>query len=539
MMRETITGLALLAVVISTINTPASAAARTARATPGTALETTLASTVVVRTRSGALRGAHARGIYRFQGVAYGADTAARRFRAPEPVQPWDGVRDAIRPGPACPQNAEIELDAISEDCLRLNLWTPGVGESAKRPVLVYFHGGGYSHGAVNDPVYDGGALSRRGDVVVVTVHHRIGGFGFLYLANFDRQRYAESGNVGMLDLVLALAWVRDNIAAFGGDPGRVTIFGQSGGGAKCATLMAMPAARGLFHGVWTMSGQQVTGRTRAHAEETSHAILAALRLPPDRVRELETMPMQTALDAMRGGVWTPVVDGIVLPRDPFAPDAPAQSRRIPMVLGNTLTETTSLIGAADRSTFTLDWAALPNKLDQHVAQFLGQMPAATVIERYRQWYPQASPSQVFFAATTAARSWRGMLIESERRAAQGAPTWNYYVHWQSPFDDGRFGAPHTIDIPLVFNNVAASPYTDDSDSRAGSAQALADQMSDALLAFARTGDPNVSGLPPWPRFDLKQRAAMIFDAQSKVGRDPRRRERLLFAPVPYLQPGT
>lgn len=497
--------------------------------------EQLLSADSLAKTKYGLLRGAYTDGIHSFKGIAYGTDTSTRRFRAPLPVMPWDGVREAREFGPPCPQTSAIDPARISEDCLSLNVWTPGLADAKARPVLVYFHGGGYSHGTVDEPLYDGAALSSRGDVVVVTVHHRIGGFGFLYLGNIDGQRYADSGNAGMLDLVLALTWVRDNIAAFGGDPTRVTIFGQSGGGANCATLMAMPAARGLFHRVWTMSGQQVTGRTRAHADETARTVLATLQLPPKRVRELEDLPLATVLEAMRTGVWTPVVDGQSLPRDPFTPDAPAQSRQIPMVLGNTLNETTSLIGVADPSTFDLDWVGLPDKLGQHIAQFIGPISEGSIVERYRRWYPKASPSQVFFAVSTAARSWRGMLIESERRAAQGAPTWTYYVHWQSALDGGRWGAPHMIDIPLVFNHVAASPYT----AGNAAAQQLAERMSDALLAFARTGDPNAEGLPRWPRFELKQRAAMIFDLPPSVALDPRRRERLLFAPVPYLQPGT
>ena len=495
----------------------------------------------LAETTGGQLRGVSADGIHSFKGIPYGADTSTRRFRAALPSAPWDGIRDAVAYGPACPQTSAVDPSTISEDCLRLNVWTPGLSTSTPRPVLVYLHGGGYSHGTVSEPLFDGSALSRRGDVVVVTLHHRIGGFGYLYLAAVDGERYGDSGNAGMLDLVLALTWVRDNIAAFGGDPARVTLFGQSGGGAKCATLMAMPAARGLFHRVWTMSGQQVTGRTRAHGSETARAVLAALKLPSERVRELEKLPLKQVLDAMRGGTWTPVVDGKTLPRDPFAPDAPAQSRRLPMVLGNTLQETTSLIGTVDPTIFALDWSELPDKLRQHLAPFIGTLTAEAIVKRYRRWYPQSTPSEVFFAASTAARSWRGMLIESERRAEQGAPTWTYYVHWQSPLDDGRWGAPHTVDIPLLFNNLAASPYTagDGDAARFDPPAELADNMSDALVAFARTGNPNHSGLPHWPQFDLRNRAALIFDNPISVADDPRRRERLLFAPVPYLQPGT
>jgi para-nitrobenzyl esterase len=491
----------------------------------------------LVRTRAGWVRGELDAGIYRFRGLAYGADTASRRFRAPLPVPAWTGVRDARAFGPWCPQVDAVPAgQAVSEDCLRLNLWTPAIEKAAVgRPVLVYFHGGGYSNGAVTDALYDGAALSRRGDVLVVTVQHRLNGFGYLYLGDYAR-RYRDSGNAGMLDLVLALRWVHDNIAQFGGDPERVTIFGQSGGGAKCATLMAMPAARGLFQRVWTMSGQQLTGRTRAHATDTARAVLARLQLDPAHVEELEKLPTAQLVSAMREGVWTPVVDGHALPRDPFAPTAAPMSAAIPMVLGNTLDETTSLIGSTNPASFDLTWKQLPEQLRRHVAAFIGELDPADIVAHYRQWYPAASATQVFFAATTAARSWKGMVLESERRASQGGPTWIYHLNWRTPLDGGRWGAPHTLDIPLVFGNTAASPYTA---AAPEPAQGIADAMMAALLAFARNGDPNDQSLPLWPRFELKQRQTMIFDLPTRVEADPRGRERLLFAPIRYVQPGT
>jgi para-nitrobenzyl esterase len=241
-------------------------------------------------------------------------------------------------------------------------------------------------------------------------------------------------------------------------------------------------------------------------------------------------------VEAMRGRSWTPVVDGGVLPRDPFAPDAPPQSAALPMVLGNTRDETTSLIGVADPALFELRMDDLAGKLQQHVAPFLGDLGAESVVTRYREWYPRRSAAQLFFAASTAARSWKGMVLASERRAAQGGPTWVYYVHWQSPLDGGRWGAPHTVDIPLLFGNLERSAFTRDADPEAGR---LSGQMADALIAFARSGDPNAAGAPAWPRFRLPRRAAMIFDLQLSVRDDPRGAERRLFAPVPYVQPGT
>ena len=489
-------------------------------------------------TTAGRIRGYVDQGVDAFKGISYGADTARRRFQAPLPPAPWSGVRDCRAFGPMAPQASARNDGAVAgEDCLNLNVWTPGLRDGRHRPVLVYFHGGAYDNGTVNSDLYDGVRLCRRGDVVVVTVNHRLNGFGYLYLAELGGPEFADSGNAGMLDLVLALRWVHDNIAEFGGDPGGVTIFGQSGGGAKCATLMAMPAARGLFQRVWTMSGQQLTGRTREHATATARAVLQKLGLTPGHLDEIKTMSWERLAGAMRGETWTPVVDGTVLPRDPFAPDASPESADLPMVLGNTHDETTYLIGRSDPATFALTWESLPGKIRQHVSRFLGDLSPDAVVAAYRGLYPAYTPSDVFFAATTAARSWKGMVLESERRARQGgAPTYVYYLHWPSPVDGGKWKAPHALDIPLVFDNVASGATQT---GTAPEAQAMADLMSGALIAFARTGNPGTPPLPTWPRFELERRPAMIFDLPPRAEDDPRGAERRLFAPVVYVQPGT
>ncbi|HWA10235.1 MAG TPA: carboxylesterase/lipase family protein [Opitutaceae bacterium] len=486
-------------------------------------------------TTSGKIRGYLDQGIAAFKGIPYGADTSQHRFQAPVPPARWDGVKDMLAFAAMAPQGSRPGTDA-SEDCLHLNVWTPALRDGHKRPVLVYFHGGAYNNGSVNSDLYDGVRLARRGDLVVVTVNHRLNILGYLYLGDVAGPEFRDSGNAGQLDLVLALQWVHDNIAEFGGDPGCVTIFGQSGGGAKCATLMAMPTARGLFHRVWTMSGQQVTGRTREHADADARAVLAAVGLTPENAAEIATLPLDRVMAAVGKGNWTPVVDGGVLPRDPFSPDASPLSADIPMVLGNTHDETRNLIGGSNAALFSLTWEALPGQLAQSVKAFIGDLAPEKIVAEYRKLYPDYSASDVFFAATTAARSWKGMVLESERRARQGgAPTYVYYVNWASPADGGKWKAPHMVDIPLVFDNILQSNFT----SGAPDAQRLADLVSDALIAFARTGNPNTSALPRWPRFELERRPTMLFDLPPRVENDPRGAERKLFAPIVYVQPGT
>lgn len=496
---------------------------------------------VLARVRGGRVRGQREQGVLVFRGLRYGADTAAYRFQPPRPEAAWRGIADALEYGAAAPQGGAEGPG--SEDCLFLNVWTPALDARARRPVLVYIHGGGFNNGSGSDPLYDGSALCRRGDVVVVTLNHRLNTFGYLYLGALGDPRYAASGNAGQLDLVQALQWVRDHATTFGGDPGNITVFGQSGGGAKIATLMAMPAARGLFQRAWTMSGQQVTAagpraaaQRAAVAMEAVHApdLAALLRLPAadllaaTRARD----PSRVEDTALYFG---PVLDEVVLPVHPFWPQAPAQSAAIPMVIGNTHDETRAFLGN-DPGNFALDWNTLPAQLEKH--QFVDLLPSV-VIEHYRHLYPHYTASEVFFAATTAGRSWRGAVEELEARARQpatAAPTWSYQLDWPSPVEEGRLRAFHTLDIPLVFDN-AGLPT-----ARTGGgedARALAATMSDALIAFARHGDPNHAGLADWAPYTLPQRRTMLFDVRSRGADDPRGGERELYQRVPFLQRGT
>jgi para-nitrobenzyl esterase len=405
---------------------------------------------------------------------------------------------------------------------------------------MVYIHGGAYANGSGSDPLYDGVRLCRRGDVVVVTINHRLNAFGYAYMARLVPD-LADSGNAGQLDLVLALQWIAANIARFGGDPGKVTMFGQSGGGAKIATLMAMPAAKGLFHRAATMSGQQVTASGPGNATRRTLAWLDALKLRPDQAAQAATLPFERLVEALGvedpvlgfGGLYFgPVLDERTLTRHPFYPDAPAQSAAIPMIIGNTHDETRAFM-AGDATNFTVGWDGLAAKLTQ--ANMRVDIDPATVIAAYRKLYPAYSPSEVLFAATTAARSWRGAIIEAEARAASGSPAFAYQLDWATPKDGGRMGAPHASDIQLVFDNLAKSGAT----AIGPTAQAMADQMSEAFIAFARTGNPNCAAIPRWAPYDLRHRRTMVFNTPSRLVDDPRGAERRLFEKVPYIQAGT
>ncbi|MEX0643856.1 MAG: carboxylesterase/lipase family protein [Parvularculaceae bacterium] len=491
-------------------------------------------------TTAGAVHGYREGGVTIFKGVRYGADTRPRRFEKPLKPLPWTDVVDALDYGPAAPQSGANEK--ASEDCLFLNVWTPGLADGGKRPVMIYFHGGAYNSGSGGSPLTDGRRLAATGDVVVITVNHRLNAFGYLYLPILASE-FADSGNAGMWDLVLALEWARDNAVAFGGDPARVMVFGQSGGGAKIATLMAAPSAKGLFHSAATMSGQQITASGPLNAIARARAFLDALSIAPNNAAALKALPAERivealttpdAIDSSRGGTYFgPVLDERFLTRHPFYPDAPAQSADIPMIIGNTHDETRTLIGRGEPDAFALSWDDAPARLAKHMRI---DISPALVIAEYRRLYPDYSPSDVFFAATTAGRSWRAAWMEAELRAAQGAPTWVYQMDLSSPLDGGKWGAPHTIDIPLAFDTC------DKEGSMTGTgaaAQRVADLVSGAFISLAKNGDPNGGRLPAWRPYLLPERQTMVFDRITRLESDPRGGERALFSKVPFTQWGS
>lgn len=491
----------------------------------------------VATTRHGRVRGYVDQGIKVFKGVRYGADTSSRRFKPPVAPAPWSEIREATTYGPASFQRSGEPNQ--SEDCLFLNVWTPALDDGGRRPVMVYVHGGAHANGSGSSPLYDGVALCRRGDVVVVTLNHRLNVFGYNGLGQLMPQAYGPSGSVGNLDLMLALDWVRDSIAAFGGDPGNVTVFGQSGGGAKLVTLMAMPSAAGLFHKVITMSGQHVTAMGPQHAELRMRAYLTQLGLTAETAGQLATLPAQRLVEALgmddpleKGSMtfWS-VMDHDTLPRHPFVPDAPRESAHIPMIIGNTHDEARAFT-ASDERNFHLTWDTVAAKL---APEFVVDMNAQYVVDWYRARFPQMSPSDVFFAAATCGRSRPGHLIQAQERARLGDRTWMYQLDFVSPVDP-RLGAYHSFDIPLAFDNCHQPT------SKTGTgpeARALAARMSEAFLAFAKTGNPNTAAIPAWAPYDLERRPTMIFDVETRMENDPRADERRLFQTAPFLKQGT
>lgn len=501
----------------------------------------------VAETAYGKVRGFIHKDIFNFLGIPYGADTSGKnRFMPPVKPDPWKDVYPAVYWPNAAPQLLENfyanrylaftdywHYDDVSENCLGINVWTPGYKDNIKRPVLLWIHGGGYTSGnSIEHPEYHGENLSRNGNIVFCSLNHRLGPLGFSNFASMGGDKYTASGNVGMLDIVAALEWIRDNISNFGGDPGNITIMGQSGGGAKVCTLTAMPSAKGLFHKAVALSGNTLSGGQKDYSEKLGSYILKEAGMTESEIDKLQGMPWrdyysiankaslklrtETGMTGMMGG-FGPVADGFFIPQKPFYTGE--LSSDIPMIICSTTHELSPSSFDSSLEDITFDKAKELAKTMRGFGVSLAKNSSG-IIDAYSRSFPDKKPIEILSMALSNRLQ---TIAAANAKAKQQAPVYLAWFGWNPPVFDGRLRAFHTMDISFWFYN------TDVQISHTGGGsgpRSLAAKMSDALVHFMRTGYPKCDGMPEWPRYTMEKGETMILNDKCVVKNDPDREAR-------------
>ena len=497
---------------------------------------------IIVDTTAGKVRGATERDVSAFKGLPYGAPTDGKsRFLPPVPPEPWAGIRDAVAYGAICPQRTAgiTGVDLLgrdrhlpqNEDCLVLNVWTPAIGDGAKRPVMVWLHGGGFMFGSGSEVIYNGANLAGRGNVVVVNVTHRLNVFGYLFLDEIAGKQFAGSGLAGMLDIVLALEWVRDNIGAFGGDPGNVTIFGESGGAAKVSMLMGMPAAQGLFHRAVMQSTAVLRGKIPEKATLFTEKLLAGLGIRPNEIDKLQMLPIPQLMEGISGVMaenrvpyitkdgnrlkkddagLSPVVDGRYLPAHPFDPVAGSNTANIPLLIGTNRDEPSITMALFPGPDLTEE------KMRKRLTPMLGD-ELDRMLNVYKKTRPGATPYELYVGINAAVWKLAVNKLSERKLDAGSAPVYMYLLTYKTDYKGGIFGSPHTLEIPFIFDTSDDMPLTGNRPDK----PEMTGSLLNAWASFAHNGNPNHPGIPEWRPYTTQNRETMILDVPCRMENDP------------------